>query len=255
MKKLLLLAGSLFAVSFLASGDEAVIKVPDRPEFTVRSVNADSLGNLEYSTAKSGDLKLILPRGKYSYAWIPRPKALEEAASLLKTNPVAAAEAFKLGYEKYKLLGWDVYCISGEAEAMAKLGMKKEAIRKLAQLKDYKCQNERLRPMIEAANRLTLQLCIETGEYALAEQLVRMMRSSPDESVAVFGYMRHGDMLRKQGKIKEASRIYLQAYLLFPESPSGRENLRSLVAALEELKDPRSANFAEILKKDESKKP
>ena len=166
----------------LSAKEESVIRTLDNRDMKVSSIRALPDGSLEYTMA-DGKIKSTMPRGKYIYAWIPKPKEIAAADILLEANvPDKAAAAYRAAYEKYKLLGWDVYCIYRESEALARLGRRIEAVRKLDQLKDYKLINTRLGPLLVAVKRLNAQLNIDLGKYDSALALLNEMTMGTDDS-------------------------------------------------------------------------
>ena len=134
--------------------------------------------------------------------------------------------------------------------ALAGLGEKTEAVRKLDQLKNYKLLNMRLVPHLNEIKRLNARLCIELGKYDDAKPLLDEMAAGNDDSNAAFAFLQKGNILRRKGNLKEASLMYLQATLLFPDSGERPEALYRLQAALTELKDPNAVRFANMLRKE-----
>ncbi len=234
----------------LSAKEESVIRTLDNRDMKVSSIRALPDGSLEYTMA-DGKIKSTMPRGKYIYAWIPKPKEIAAADILLEANvPDKAAAAYRAAYEKYKLLGWDVYCIYRESEALARLGRRIEAVRKLDQLKDYKLINTRLVPLLVAVKRLNAQLNIDLGKYDSALALLNEMTMGTDDANAAFGFLKKGDILLRQGKKKEAALMYLQTVLLFRNVPERPEALYKLCTVLTETKDPNAAKFASMLKRE-----
>ena len=239
-----------FALAAAPAAQESIIHTMDDKDMKVLTAAALPDGAIEY-TIPGSKLKVKIPRGRYLYAWIPKPKEVSEADVLLDANlPEKAIAAYRAAYAKYSLLGWDVYCIYRESEALSMLGQKVEALAKLDQLKDYKTSNPRLLPHIALAKRLDAKLCIELGKYDQALQILKEMTSGTDDSAAAFGFMKKGDILKQQNKSKEASLMYLQTVLLFRHAPERPEALAKLYTVLQEMKDPNAAKFGEMLKRE-----
>ena len=254
MKICTVLLSAAFAVSLFAA-EGGVIRTLENRDLKVSSIQALPDGTLEYTLA-DGKVKTKIPRGRYLYAWIPMPAELSRADEFLKNGSFAqAAAAYKSAYDKDKLLGWDLYCIAGEAEALAGLGEKEEAVKRLDPLKNYKLQNLRLVPHLNRVRRLNARLSIELGKYEDAMPLLNEMSSGSDDSNAAFAFLQKGNILRKKGSLKEASLMYLQAVLLFDRTPERPEALYSLASVLKELKDPNAEKFAGILKKEYPESP
>lgn len=240
----------LLAALTLHAADESLIRTLDNQDLKVTALTALPDGSLEYSLPDS-KIRTRIPQGRYLYAWIPKPTEVEQADHYLRNGSLAqAAAAYKLAYDKYKLLGWDLYCIAKESEALAGLGEKTEAVRKLDQLKNYKLLNMRLVPHLNEIKRLNARLCIELGKYDDAKPLLDEMAAGNDDSNAAFAFLQKGNILRRKGNLKEASLMYLQATLLFPDSGERPEALYRLQAALTELKDPNAVRFANMLRKE-----
>ena len=240
-----------FILSAVPSAQESIIRTMDDKEIKVLTATALPDGSIEYTLQDNSRQKVKIPRGRYLYAWIPKPKEISEADVLFDSNlPEKAVAAYRAAYAKYNLLGWDVYCIYRESEALALLNQKAEALAKLDQLKDYKTSNPHLLPHLALAKRLNAKLCIELGKYDQALQILKEMTSGTDDSNAAFGFMAKGDILKKQNKNKEASLMYLQTVLLFRHAPERPEALAKLYTVLQEMKDPNAAKFGEMLKRE-----
>lgn len=240
-----------FALAAAPAVQESIIHTMDDKDMKVLTAVALPDGSIEYTLPGSGKQKVKIPRGRYLYAWIPKPKEVSEADVLFEANlPEKAIGAYRAAYAKYSLLGWDVYCIYRESEALSMLGQKTEALAKLDQLKDYKTSNPRLLPHIALAKRLNAKLCIELGKFDQALQILKEMTSGTDDSAAAFGFMKKGDILKAQNKNKEASLMYLQTVLLFRHAPERPEALAKLYTVLQEMKDPNAAKFGEMLKRE-----
>lgn len=240
-----------FVLAAAPAAQESIIHTMDDKDMKVLTAAALPDGSIEYTLPGDGKQKIKIPRGRYLYAWIPKPKEISEADVLLDANlPEKAMETYRAAYAKYNLLGWDVYCIYRESEALSMLGQKAEALAKLEQLKDYKSSNPRLLPQLALAKRLNAKLCIELGKYDQALQILKEMTSGTDDSAAAFGFMSKGDILKKQNKGKEAALMYLQTVLLFRHAPERPEALAKLYEVLQEMKDPNAAKFGEMLKRE-----
>jgi len=246
---LLFLSAAIFAAP---AGNESVIHTVDNKDLKVVTAAALPDGAIEY-TLPDSKIKTKIPRGRYLYAWIPMPKEISEADVLFNANlPEKAAAAYKAAYEKYKLLGWDIYCIYKESEALAQMNRKLEAARKLDQLNNYKTSNPRLLPQLAQVKRLNAKLYVDLEKYDQALPILNEMTSGNDDSTAAYGFMTKGDILKKQGKSKEAALMYLQTILLFRDAAERPEALAKLYSALLEMKDPNAAKFGEMLKRDYS---
>lgn len=247
MKKSVFLAVSLFAGALaLQAADPCVIKGLDDKDITADSISASPAGDLEYA---NGKIKSKVVKGKYKFAWIPKPKDVEAADADLKAGKFGdAAAKYKKAYDVYKFLGWDVYCGVKEAEALYKADKKAEALSRLAEFKDYKLVNPKQDHDLMEAYKLTATIQIDSGNTAAAEPALDEMLKSKDDDIASFALVRKGDLTLKQGAKKDAVLFYLQGVLLFPKSAIRPEALFKTAGVLADLKDPRSVKFSDMLK-------
>ena len=236
MKKIFAARLSIFSLA--AFCEDSVICTIDGRTLKVESLTALPDSSLEYALPGSKE-RTRIASGQYVYARIPKPSEIEKADAFLKKGSFAqAAASYKLAYDKYKLLGWDLYCIGHESEALAGLGEKIAALKKLESVKDYKLQDRTRDSHLNYVRRLRARLCVELGKYK-----------------AAFAFIRKGDILRRDGKLKEASQMYLQASLLFLDVPERPEALASLYTVLKELKDSNAEKFAGILRSEYPENP
>lgn len=253
MKKIFAALLSIFSLT--AFCEDSVICTIDGRTLKVESLTALPDSSLEYALPGSKE-RTRIASGQYVYARIPKPSEIEKADAFLKKGSFAqAAASYKLAYDKYKLLGWDLYCIGHESEALAGLGEKIAALKKLESVKDYKLQDRTRDSHLNYVRRLRARLCVELGKYKEAEPVLNGMAGGTDASDAAFAFIRKGDILRRDGKLKEASQTYLQASLLFLDVPERPEALASLYTVLKELKDSNAEKFAGILRSEYPENP
>lgn len=253
MKKIF---AALFSILSLAAFcEDSVICTLDGRSLKVESLAALPDSSLEY-TLPGSKVRTKIARGQYLYARIPKPAEIEKADAFLKNGSFAqAAASYRLAYDKYKLLGWDLYCIGHESEALAGLGEKQAALKKLEPMKNFELLDQTRRPHLNYVQRLRASLCVELGKYKEAEPVLNSMAAGTDASNAAFAFIRKGDILRRNGKLREASQMYLQASLLFPDVPECPEALAHLYTVLKELKDSNAEKFAGILRSEYPKDP
>jgi len=251
MKKALIAAALMAVGAFaLQAAESCIIKGLDDRDLQVDEIKALPSGDLEYVSGPS-KIKSKIQKGKYKWAWIPKPKEVSDADADLKGGKLqAAADKYKKAFEAYKILGWDVYCAAKEAECLAGLNQKPEAIKRLVEFKSYKPANPKLDDDLMDAFKLLAVLYIETGDDASASPLLDEMGKSKDEDIAAFSFNKKGDIFNKQGNKKDAVLLYLQTALLFPKSSARPEALLKTANILAEMKDPRGAKFAEMLKSE-----
>ncbi len=247
LKKSIFLAALLGAGALaLQAAEPCIIKGLDDKDIQADSISATASGDLEYA---NGKIKSKIVKGKYKFAWIPKPKEISDADADFKAGKFSeAASKYKKAYDSFKFLGWDVYCGVKEAESLYKADKKDEALSRLAEFKDFKILNPKQDHDLMEAFKLTATIQIDSGNVAAAEPALDEMVKSKDDDIASFAFTRKGDMLLKQGSKKDAVLMYLQTVLLFPKSGIRPEALLKTANVLADLKDPRSVKFADMLK-------
>lgn len=250
MKKIMKYAATIaltLGTAALYAAENCIIVETSGREIKVSAIT-ETNGDLTYTTGASA-IKSKVMKGKYKYAWIPKPKEITDAdAKLAKGDYKDAADGYQKAFATNKLLGWDVYCTWKEAEALSKQDKTADAVKKLETLKDYKLVNPTLEPDLLNAYKLLSTLYISQDKYDLATPYIDKLMKSPDESLASSAFIRKGDILARKNNKKEAALAYFQAALLFPKSSDRPEALFKSSQMLTDLKDSRSAKFADILK-------
>ncbi len=247
MKKFLIAAVLSLSFGLNAANDCIIKTLPDGKDMTADSIEADDSGNLTY---KTGSIQSKIRKGQYEYAWIPKPKELNDADKLLADKKFKEAQsAFGSAYKKYQFLGWDIYALTGEAKAIMSQGDKKAAIEKLKAIKDLKVSNPKQENDLLNGFKVLAGLYIETADYKSAEPILDDMSKSGNDVLAAFAFNAKGDMLQKQGHKKDAVIAYMQTALIFDKSnPERPEALFKAAKLLDEMGDKRSVKFAEKLK-------
>ena len=215
MNKLLTWTAILFvASSAVLQGQDCIIKESSGKEKKVSQITVRQNGDLAFVESGSSRIQSIIKRGRYVWAWVPKPKEILAADELFKAGEYAkAGEAYKSARPKYKLVGWDVYCL----------------------LKQY---------------RLLASTYIDLGETEKAIPVLDKMIASSDDDIASYAFIKKGDAIAKKGDKMDAVLAYFQAALLFPKSKERPEALFKSAQMLKELKDARAEKFVEMLKKD-----
>ena len=112
------------ALPSFAAG-ESLIVTSDGKRINTSSITAKPNGDLEYVSPDSSSLRVRIAKGRYRYAWVPKPADVTEADAKYKSGDYkAAAELYLKAYLNYRNLGWDVYCMMMEADTLDKLGMR-----------------------------------------------------------------------------------------------------------------------------------
>lgn len=240
----------LGSAAFLhAQTQTAIIKEANGNERKVSGIQPMENGDLRFTDGTS-NIQSVIRQGRYIWAWIPKPREVQISDNYLRDGDFAkAVEAYKLSGEKYKLVGWDVYCTWKQAEALTKENKKADAVKLLETLSGYKLVNPMLEKDLMESYRLLSTLYIDLGEISKAIPYLEIMSNSSDDSIASFAFIKKGDALAPTNKM-DAALSYFQAALLFPESKDRPEALFKSAQMLRELKDARAEKFEEMLKKE-----
>lgn len=251
MKKILIWTAAFFmgGVAYLqAQNANCVIMESSKTEKKVVAITPLPNGDLQFS---DGKFQTVMKKGKYIWAWIPKPKEIQSADSAFAAKKYAeAATSFRALGKKYKNVGWDVYCIYKEAESLIEDKKVKEAIAVLEQLNNYKVVNPRVEGALMQANKLLVDSYIATKQDAKSLPVLNKLLLSPNDEIAAFGYLKKGDLLSSKGEKMDATLCYMQASILFPKSKLRPEALYKAAQTMRDQKDARAQNFEETLKKD-----
>ena len=237
-----------FSLASFAAG-ECLIVTSDGRRITTSSVTAKPNGDLEYVSPENSTLRVRIPKGRYRYAWVPKPADVTEADAKYRDGDYkSAAELYLKAYLNYRNLGWDIYCMRMEADTLDKLGMTRDAISKLEALKSSRVLNPELENDYLRAMYLLAELYLKNGRSDSAEQLLTKVSQSRDEELAASAFLKRGEILEKRGNRKEAVNLYFQTVLLFPKSRRHPEALYRTWENLKAQNDARAGKFAERLK-------
>jgi len=246
---LTVLFGSVFTLALFADNDCRIV-TSDAREIKTSSVTARSNGDLEY-LSEDGKLKIRIAKGRYRYAWIPKPVLITEADAKFKEGQwKASAELYQKAGEEYKLLGWDIYCMRMEAESLVRQGEKKEAVKKLETLRNSRLQNPELLTELLCATDLLAELLIEQKKYTEATALLDKLLKSDNPELVFSAFFKKALILQDKGKFRDAALTFYQIALLFPKSPRRAEALYKCWGLLSDLKDPSADKIADLLKKE-----
>lgn len=252
MNKLLTWTAILFvASSAVLQGQDCIIKESSGKEKKVSQITVRQNGDLAFVESGSSRIQSIIKRGRYVWAWVPKPKEIIAADELFKAGEYAkAGEAYKSARPKYKLVGWDVYCLLKQAESLVKEDKKSDAVKLLSTLENYKLVNPKMEQDLMESYRLLASTYIDLGETEKAIPVLDKMIASSDDDIASYAFIKKGDAIAKKGDKMDAVLAYFQAALLFPKSKERPEALFKSAQMLKELKDARAEKFVEMLKKD-----
>lgn len=243
----LIIAAILLSIGIFADAQQIVKLTGKKEILKVENLKAHPDGSISY---KFSGKEWKAPEFSYDYARIPKPKAILAADQVLKKgNFKKALKLYQIEYDKYKNLGWGVYCITGMAKAQDRDGNLKEALKQLERLKYYESPDPYLEKDFSDAKMLYTDLLIKAKDYKSALSVTESMLASKENSVVFFAFDRKGDIALLQKDKKKAVRNYLQAHFLIPEHPRKAEVLYKATVLLKELKDKRWQKFADLLKK------
>ncbi len=250
MKKLLTftLAISITAAGF-AAGKDCVIKFKNNTGKRVNAIKADDKGNLMY---KDGKFVSRVRAGDYIFAWIPKPSAITSADQLIQQGKLdKALSEFKSLYDKYRYLGWDIYCLNREAEVLKKKKKYKEAIAILEPLQNYDLKNTvKKRDDLMLSYKLLSSLYLDSGQDKKAMELLAKLSQAKNDDVAIYSFIGRGEIYEKEKKLKYATDMYLQAALLFPKSELRPMALCKVANLLKAQNDKRWTIWAQKLKSE-----
>jgi len=250
MRKILqcALIGFMAFGAFSIMAQEVSISKKDGTVVKGAFVKADPNGDI---WIKQGQVQQKLKAVDYSHARLKeKPKEVSDAEKLLAAKDFQkAVAAFADAYEKFRFVGYDVFCILGEANAFVSQGKKTEAIARLKALDGYELLDEEKASEFYEARKLLATLFIDDSKFDDAMKILSELGQSNDDDIAAFGFNSRGSILLKQGKKKDAVLMYLRTALLFPTENKERPlALLQVANILKEMQDNRGAIFAEMLK-------
>ncbi len=249
-KILALLAFAAALPAAAADLSTPVVKPAGSAEIPVSSVTVAKDGSAEYTVGDS-KTRARLSKSALDYVWIPKPREVSAAeAESDAGNNARAAELFEKAGVLYGSSGWNVYCILKGAAALRMAGKKQEALAKLDSIRSFKTLNPRQLNDLEDVKLLTAQLCTELGDLKRAEPMLDLLVKDPNPARASAAFLRKGDILRQKDDLRGASVMFMLSAMMFPESPTRDEALSKTGDVLAQLKDKRSSNFYEILRKE-----
>lgn len=246
MKVILVMA--FFAGFGLIAADKPFIQTKSK-KIIADTISADAKGTLSYKASGFG--QKIKP-GAYLYARVPKPTAVSKAYKKIKSKKYGdAVKAFDKAYNKYRYIGWDVYCIYYSAYALNKLGKKAEAIAKINKLTALPKDRAKLSKYMDA-QKLLAELYIATSQFEKAQGALKVLGTARSPSIAAFANNKQGDILAKKGKNKDALLMYLRTVLLFNKSNKKErpEALKKTIKILKSDRDNKYLIFEKMLKTD-----
>ena len=197
---------------------------------------------------KKGSVTKKINPGAYLYAYTPMPTEIKKATAAFKAKKYSDASAmFAKCYPKYKFVGWDVYCTYVGAKSLNALGKKSAAISMLTKITKVPV-NPSSRKYYMPSLKLLATLYVETSNVPKAEKVLKILLTSNDNSTVAFAYNQYGDLLMKQGKVKDAKLMYFSTALLF-DAKNKKERPEALVKIIKLLRSEKNNKALEFEKK------
>lgn len=255
MRKSIVFLALVALTGALSAAERPYVVKADGSRVFVDQITRGSSQGIEF---KDGKFTRKMRSRDYKYAWVPRPDEAKKAGNLLRQGKYdEAVAAFKDAFNKYRYLGWDVYCVYGMGTALSKAGKTKEAIKTLESLKGYKLLNRDKQDELNRALMLLSELLIQDNQLDDANDVLKHLVQSSNNSVSAFALNRQGEILKKQGKSKDATLKYLETVLMFPEElkQERAEAMYNVVVLLREQNDARAKTWADQLKQKYPQSP
>ena len=260
MKKLLTLtfAAGVMAAAFSLSAQSkthSILVTKDGREIKAEKIELGKKGDYRYN--EIGDkVTKSFRKSDVKWAWIPKPKSVREADAKFKDGKFSdAVFAYQAACKEYKDLGWEVYCLFGEAKALDKDGKESDARAVLENLLNYKKINPKNEEHLMEAYKYAVQKFMDAKEFDKALPVTATLCESANDNVACDAFMTRGSILLAKADItgskddlKAASLAFFQAALLFPNAKNNAAALFAAYNALTKAKDARAEKFAELLK-------
>lgn len=238
----------LFLIAFAGVNAQQFVKLTgEKQVLKVENLVANADDSISYTLDGN---RWTAPKYSYDYARVPKPAEISAADKVLKKgNFVKAEKMYQIEFGKYKNLGWGIYCITGRAKALDKLGRVKEALIQIERIMGDVSPDPNLKKDLTAARLLYVDLLIKSKKYKAAAIQAEALLASDDNNVVFTAFERKGDIALLQNDKKKAVREYLQACFLVTDHPRIPELLYRVTILLKEMKDNRWKQFAAILKK------
>ena len=251
---ILLTASAGLALTLSAANDSIIVTTDGRVIKTAK-IEVNAKGDLEYLTP-DGKLKNRIPNGRFRYAQVPKPAEITEAdQNFRKQQWKTAAAMYHNAASAWRLLGWEVYCIRMEAESLAKSGEKAQAEKLLTGLHGTGENNPRQQKERHLADNFLAELLIDRKQFDAAEKILNRQLVLDDPELVFSAFFKKAEIMQGRGLRKEAIRLFYQAALLFPGNPRRAEALYNTWNLMQEIKDPRAAKIAEMLKREYPNSP
>lgn len=250
MKKTILIMASLVLSSIFANAEQGMIVKKDGKRIQCDIINVDATGTIEYS---EDNFKSKLKPGEYIFAKVAKaPDAYTNGEKLAKAGKYdeAIAAFDNILSSKYKFLGYEIPSLYWKAFCLEKLNRLDDAVKILSLMQ--KPADKSLEKDFFSGKKLLASIYIKQNKNDLAFPILTELGNSNDDSLAAFSFNARGEILKLQGKKKDAVLKYMITALLFPKNlPERAESLKNIIALLKEMNDTgRASKFEEMLKAD-----
>ncbi|MBE6405588.1 MAG: hypothetical protein E7040_06160 [Lentisphaerae bacterium] len=243
----LILTVFVLTIFFAADAQQIVKLTGEKKPVTVQNLTANADGSVSYTL---NGKRWTAPAFSFDYARVPMPPEIKAADKVFADrNFVKAEKLYQIEYEKYKNLGWGIYCITGWAKTLDKLGRVEEALKQLERIRFITSTDPYVKKDEITAKQLYIDLLIKIKDYEAAAVMAESLLVSDDDSVVFLAFERKGDIALFRKDKKKAVREYLQACFLVTDHPRRPEVLYKATVLLKALKDKRWTRFASLLKK------
>lgn len=247
---LITLALAFGITGILSGAGDCVIVAADGREIRSDRIKALPNGTLEY-LSPDGKRTERLARGRYRYAYVPKPPSVAEAdLKFTEQQWSSAAVLYRKAGTEYKWLGWEPYCVRMAADALTRAGEKAQALEALRTLHGSGEASPHTAHDRALADNLLAKLLIEAGQYEEAQKILDAQARLDDPELVFEAYFQSAAVLHDLGKRRDAARLFYQTALLFPQNARRPDALYYAWSLLAELKDPNADKLAEMLKRE-----
>lgn len=230
--------------------DHGTIYLKQQKPIVAQNIKADDEGNI---FCKTDDKDFIVPANETRYVVLEKPAGVTAAEQLLASGKYEqAAKHFKELANKYKYLGWGIYCNMNQAEALNNLGQSNAVIETVKPLLDTKPANpEQEEQYLMKAFRILAEVLIKQNNDTELMPVLNRLKAADDQELSAWAFNTAGQILIKQHKLKEAAYQFLQPVLLYDNKNKNRaDSLFLLGSILSKSNDNRGKKYFELLKKD-----
>ncbi|MFW5996437.1 MAG: hypothetical protein ACOCQP_00325 [Lentisphaeria bacterium] len=240
IKKIQILTILTFIPVMLAYGEEKpYIMESDDNKIEGEDISADEDGNIKLT--REGGASQTFRRGRYEYAFTPKPGEVEELEKALENeNYDKILDQASDVFDDYKYLGWAAVIGAIESEAYLADDDPEQALRtidyaeKFAQLHTARLREVKAKALLAA------------GDLKEAEEVAQKLKKDDDDERAAFAFNVTGDILQEQGKEREAVLEYLKTLLVVAPQEDQRahqEAREKVIALMKKLGDDRYKQF------------